>query len=586
MSKKPNNKARNIFKYFPGARAVSLFSILLSVVSGALSMTGPYMIGLMLDYCIGPGQVDFARIIPLLFITLGLYSLGNIALYFSQSFAGVAAARVSAALRGALFEKLGRLPVAYLDKTPAGELSSRLSNDAGAVADGLSQLLGQLFSGVAVVVIAFIYMFILHPWLALGVLLISPLTYFIARAVTRSSRKMFNRAAAAQGELSAHMEETLGNLAVLQSYSQQETRLASFSEKNQAFYEPGQKSQFYASLSNPTTRLVNNITFTLAAAVGAYLALTTGTPTVGALLAFLTYSQQYAKPLNELTSVWAQLQQAATSFARIEEVLAQPEEEDPSSPAPPPALVEGRIAFSGVQFSYNPQKPLLQNLTFETRKTSKVAIVGATGSGKTTLLQLLLRFYEIDAGSITIDGTSIARLKRNDLRALFAMVLQDSWIFEGTVKENIAFGRPGPVTDGEVEAAARAALAHRFIEKLPKGYETEINEQSVSEGQKQLISIARAMLASPPMLLLDEATSNIDLRTERSIYRALDALMEGRTSLIVAHRLSTIMDADQVLVMENGRIAEQGTHAELLEKSGIYARLFNSQFLGQTENEA
>lgn len=561
------------------ARRLCMAALLFALFAGALTLTGPFMVGKMVDLAAGQGKVDFAGISRLLPAALFLFLLGALLQYLAGLLSARAAAMAVTGLREQIFTHLSRWSAARLDTLSPGELSSRLTNDADAAADGLAQGVS-LFSGVFVILISFVFMFVLSPLLALGVLALSPLAFFLAVTFAKGVRRHFESAARLQGQLAATAEESLTHLRVLQAYGATEARFVQFSSINHALYRPGFASQFYAALINPFTRLVNSITFALAAAGGVLLFVTTGSPSVGSLLAFLSYSQQYAKPANEVSGLWAQLQQAHAAMERLFAVLDAPLEQLPGNiPAPEG---ESEIAFQNVRFSYTPDSALFNGLSFILPANGKTALVGATGSGKTTVLQLLLRFYPLQGGDILLGGQSIFTLEPASLRARFALVGQDPFIFNGTVWENITFGKS---SREDAERAAQMASAHEFIEKLAGGYETEIAPGQLSAGQRQLLSIARAMHANPPILLLDEATSNIDLRTERSVYKALDTLMQGRTSLIVAHRLSTVMDADLILVMDNGRIAEQGTHDELLGRGGVYAKLFRSQFLGVTEEE-
>ena len=500
-------------------------------------------------------------------------------------FTNVITYRTAKDLRIQLFQKLNGVPLRYIDRTAHGDFISRVVNDIDQVSDGLLQGFTQLFTGIITIVGTLVFMLMANVWVALLVFVLTPLSLFVASFIAKNSYKHFRGQTAIQGELSGYVEEMVANQKLVKAFNYEERSEKAFDEINARLYEQRQKAQFFSSLSNPSTRFVNAVVYAAVGLTGAVSAIA-GHISVGQISMFLSYAQQYTKPFNEVTGIITQLQTAFASAQRVFAVLDEPVEEPDASDAIVATSCKGQVDIEKVGFAYDPSRPLIENMNLKVKPGQRVAIVGPTGCGKTTLINLLMRFYDVNAGQISIDGTPIRSMTRNSMRSLFGMVLQESWLFSGTIRENIAYGKPD-ATDEEVEAAAKAAYAHSFIKRLPKGYDTVIAEDggNISQGQRQLLCIARVMLVDPPMLILDEATSNIDTRTEILVQEAFQKMMEGRTSFVVAHRLSTIREADVILVMNQGHVVEQGTHQELLAKDGFYANLYNSQF-ARTEETA
>lgn len=482
-------------------------------------------------------------------------------------------------LRAELEAKLQTMPISYIDRNARGDLIARVIPDIEILSDGLLQGFAQLFSGVVTIVGTLIFMLTINVKIALLVVLLTPVSMIVAARITAASHSAFVKQSELRGNLSALTEELVGSQKIVKAFAYEDRAEARFSEVNEALGSAGQKATFFSSVSNPSTRFVNGLIY---AAVGTFGALGAigalpwiGAMSVGNLASFLAYSNQYTKPFNEISGVVAELQNAISCAQRVFDVLdAQSEPEETCAPV---GTETGRIDFEDVSFSYTPDKPLIRNFSMHAAPGQRIAIVGPTGCGKSTIINLLLRFYEIESGTISIDGISTRDMTREDLRRHFGMVLQETWIFTGTVAENIAYGKPD-ATREEIEAAAKEAHAHSFIKRLPQGYDTVISDGSgLSQGQKQLLCIARIMLTDPPMLILDEATSSIDLRTEHRIQHAFAKLMRGKTSFIIAHRLSTIRSADHILVMRDGNIIEQGNHEMLMREGGFYAQLYQSQ---------
>ena len=552
-------------------------SLFFALIRAAAQLLIPVFSGNAIDAMIGEGQVTFSlvtRAILLIAVTalLGaaaqrLLALCNNRITFS----------VSRDLRNRLSSKFHKLPLSYLDTHPSGDTVSRMVSDVDTFADGLLMGFTQLFTGVITIAATLGIMLFLNPVIALAVVVLTPLSIFVARFIATRTSRYFREQAAVRGEETALINELTEGQRVVRAFGHEKESLAQFDEVNNRLEKASLNATFFSSLTNPSTRLVNNLVYAVVALISALFAVA-GRITVGQLSVFLSYASQYAKPFNEISGVITELQNALTCAARVFVLLDEPEETpDPAQPETPPA--EGRVTLRDVSFRYIPERPLIDDLSLAVSPGQRIAIVGPTGCGKTTLINLLMRFYDVNGGSIEVDGTDVRHMTRADLRSRYGMVLQDTWLSSGTVRENIAFGKP-EASDEEIVAAAKAAHADSFIRRLPQGYETVIRENgaNLSAGQRQLLCIARAMLALPHMLILDEATSSIDTRTEAKIQSAFAEMMKGRTSFIVAHRLSTIREADVILVMKDGHVIEQGNHEFLLKKNGFYADLYNSQF--------
>jgi len=561
-------------------RWLMALSILFAAGTVVLTLYVPILVGQAVDRIVGPGEVDFEGILRVLG-RIAAVVLANAALQWLMGVLNNRIAfRVIRDVRNQAFERLEILPLKYIDAHAHGEIVSRLVSDVDQFAEGLLLGFSSLFTGIATILGTLVFMVSIHWRIALAVVVLTPLSLFVARFISKRTYSMFRLQSETRGEQTAFISEMIGGQKVVQAFSREEETLRRFDEINERMETCSRRATFFSSLTNPSTRFVNNLVYATVGLLGALACISSGGAfSVGQLAVFLSYASQYAKPFNEISGVVTELQNALACAARVFELM----EEQPQPPEPENAKelrdVQGSVALEDVSFSYVPERELIRDFNLVVKPGQRVAIVGPTGCGKTTVINLLMRFYDVDGGSILVEGKDIRTVTRKSLRSAYGMVLQDTWLKTGTILENIAFGRPD-ATKEEIVAAAKAAFAHGFITRLPNGYDTVISEDggSLSAGQRQLLCIARVMLCLPPMLILDEATSSIDTRTELKIQQAFDSMMKGRTSFVVAHRLSTIREADVILVMREGRIVEQGRHDELLQKGGFYAKLYNSQF--------
>jgi len=555
-----------------------LLSLLCSLISVAASLLIPVFSGDAIDCMLGKGNVDAEKIVRLIITIAVVAGIAAFAQYLAASVNNRITFKICRDLRNSVNDKINKLPVSYIDSHPTGDLVSRMIADIDSFADGLLMGFTQLFTGVLTIIAILVIMSVLNWIIALSVLILTPASILVARFISSHTHKYFKEQSVVRGEQTALINELIEGQKTVKAFGHEDESLDDFDEINENLKKASLNATFYSSLVNPSTRLINNIVYAIVALIGAVFSVSGGIGmTVGLLSVFLNYAGQYAKPFNEISSVITELQNAFTCVQRIFELLDEKEIAETANPINP--TVKGEVELKKVAFSYDPEKPLITNLNLFVRKGQRVAIVGPTGCGKTTMINLLMRFYDVDSGAIIVDGANINDMLRHDLRERYGMVLQDTWLCGGTVRENIAYGKPD-ATDEEVITAAKATSAHSFIKRLPNGYDTVIagGGANLSAGQRQLICIARAMLCLPQMLILDEATSSIDTRTEMKIQSAFAQMMKGRTSFIVAHRLSTIREADVILVMRDGQVIEQGNHTELLSKGGFYANLYNSQF--------
>ena len=568
-----------IMQYIGRYKYLLALSVLFAAVSAILTLLVPVFIGDAIDLIVSKGRVDFAGIGSILLKIGVVISVNAILQWLMNIFNNRITFNVVRDIRNEAFKRTQILPLSYIDTHPHGETVSRIIADVDQFADGLLMGLTQLFTGVITILGTLVFMLLIDVRITLVVVLLTPLSMLVAKFITTRTYSMFQKQSEIRGEQTAFIEEMVGNQKVVKAFSHEDENLEKFGEINDQLEKCTLKATFFSSLTNPGTRFVNSLVYAGVALVGALLA-ANGAITVGALTCFLSYANQYAKPFNEISGVITEFNNALVCANRVFELIEQQPEIPDDVNATELNDVCGNVDLDSVYFSYTPEQKLIENLNLSVKPGMRVAIVGPTGCGKTTLINLLMRFYDVTSGEISVDGKPILTLTRKSLRKNYGMVLQETWLCEGTVRDNIAFGKPD-ATDEEIVAAAKAAHAHSFIKRLENGYNTILGEDggNLSQGQKQLLCIARVMLCLPPMLILDEATSSIDTRTEQRIQKAFSTMMEGRTSFIVAHRLSTIMEADIILVMKDGNIIEQGSHDELIEKNGFYAKMYESQFI-------
>ena len=559
-------------------RGLLILALLSAVVSISLTLLIPVLVGQAVDNIVAKGEVYFEAVVRIiLYIAAAIVGVSSCQ-WLMNYLVNVISFRVVRDLRRDVFRKLNTVPLSYIDTHPHGDLISRVINDVDAVGDGLTQICLQLFSGVVTIIGTLIFMLAIDWRIAIVVFVLTPLSLFLAAFIGKLTHKRFTEQQLLQGDISSYVEEHVGNQRIVKAFSYEERACEDFEKLNQQLYDVGFKAQFAGALANPSTRFVNALVYAAVAIIGA-LTVISGGLSIGGLSCFLTYANQYTKPFNEVTGVLTQLQTGLAAAERVFAVLEAEDESPGNNKITDTENVRGNVEIRDVSFSYVPEKPLIRHFSLSVPSGCHVAIVGPTGCGKTTLINLLMRFYEVNEGSILLDGVDIRDMSRDALRRCYGMVLQDSWLFNGTIMENLRYGNEN-ATDEEVIAAAKSAHAHSFIRKMPQGYDTEISEGggNLSQGQKQLLCIARAMLTNPSVLILDEATSSIDTLTEIRVQKAFAKMMKGRTSFVVAHRLSTIKESDVILVLKDGNIIEQGSHETLLKQGGFYHTLYNSQF--------
>lgn len=578
-----NNKQilNRVFSYVGRYKIHLAFSLLLAAVSVAGTLYVPVLLGNVIDFIADKGNVDFDGMVPILVEVCVIVGVVALSQWIMNVLNNKITFGVVKDMRDKAFSKIEKLPVSYIDSHPSGEVVSRVIADVDQFADGLLMGFTQFFTGIITIIGTLIFMLSINFWITVVVVIVTPLSFVIASFVAKKTHKMFTLQSETRGEQTAFIDEMIGNAKTVDAYSHYDENLKTFDEINARLKEYSLKAVFFSSITNPATRFVNSIVYAAVALFGAFLAVKTEQQaiTVGVLAAFLSYASQYTKPFNEISGVVTELQNAFACAGRLFELLEEKEVPPDKENAVELKTVDGKLELKNVCFSYVENKKLIDNFNLSVKPGQRVAIVGPTGCGKTTLINLLMRFYDVNSGNIIIDDNDYDNVTRKSLRQNFGMVLQDTWLKSGTIRDNIKMGAPN-ATDDEVIEAAKKAHSHSFIKRLPEGYDTLIGEDggSLSQGQKQLLCITRLMLCKPPMLILDEATSSIDTRTEIRIQKAFAALMQGRTTFIVAHRLATIKEADVILVMNNGSIVEQGTHKELLALDGFYTNLYNSQF--------
>lgn len=569
---------KRFYGFMKESKLLLLASMFCAIISVLSSLCAPLIIGKAIDNMTSKNNVNFEVVIKMIILLAIVYITGLIFTWLLTYLTNGIVYNTANSIRDKLFKKLNRLKLEFFDRHSSGDTISRFINDVDAITDGMLQGLATIISGVITIIGAITFMIWVNPLMAMVVILSAPFTYILAKIITKKSRKYFKDQAYIVGELNGYIEEIIKGQKTVKAFSQEGKVLERFKGINNKLYYVGRKAQFLGAMANPSTRIVNNIVYSIIGVTGSILVIK-GSLTVGEISSFLIYAVLFSKPFNEITGVITQIQSAIASSERIVEILDMPEEINEYDSAIEINQYKGEVEFKEVAFSYNKDIEFIKNFNVKIEAGSRVAIVGKTGCGKTTLVNLLMRFYEVDNGSITIDGIDTRKISRDNLRKNFGMVLQDTFLFTDTIANNIAYGRLDASIE-EIKEAAKATGAHSFIKRLTKGYDTVISASgdSLSQGQRQLLTITRILLVDPPMLILDEATSNIDTRLEMHIQKAFQNIMKGRTSFIIAHRLSTIKEADKILVVDKGNIVEQGTHEELLKLQGYYEKLYNSQF--------
>ena len=569
---------KRILLYIKDYRAAVLLSLFLAVTTVASTLYIPILTGQAVDQIVGRGQVDFQQLIQILKRILIVMAVTAVSQWLMNHINNPITYRVSMDIRTRAFDHLEVLPLSYVDSHPAGDMISRIITDIDQFSEGLLLGFTQLFTGALTILGTLLFMLSIQPFITAAVVVLTPVSFFVASFIAKKTFVMFKQQSEARGELTTLTDEMLGNMKVVQAFGYEKEAEKRFQEINSRLAGCSLKATFFSSITNPATRFVNSMVYAAVGITGAW-GVIRGLLTIGQLTSFLSYANQYTKPFNEISGVVTELQNALASAARVFELMDEPAIPEDGPEAVVLKDVDGNVALEHVSFSYQPERPLIEDLNLSVKPGQRVAIVGPTGCGKTTVINLLMRFYDVKSGSVRVEGRDIRDITRQSLRASYGMVLQETWLKAGTIRENIAYGRP-EASEEEIIRAAKEAHAHSFIMRMPQGYDTVINEDggNLSQGQKQLLCIARVMLCLPSMLILDEATSSIDTRTEIRVQKAFSRMMEGRTSFIVAHRLSTIREADVILVMRDGRIVEKGRHKELLRKNGYYAEIYNSQF--------
>lgn len=571
---------KKVFHYMKHYIPILILSIILATITVALTLYFPILTGKAIDFILAKGKVDFAGILSLAKEGILIIAITALAQWIMNMCNNRMTYNIVRDIRKDAFDKMEHLPPSYIDSHSHGDMVSRIIADVDTFADGLLMGFTQLFTGIATIVGTLIFMLVIDVKITLVVVILTPLSLFVASFIAKKTYSMFQLQTKTRGEQTALIEEMVGNQNVVQAFNHEDEALEQFDEINQRLQKYSLRAIFFSSITNPSTRFINSLVYAAVGIVGALsVILTNGAFSVGNLSCFLSYANQYTKPFNEISGVITELQNALACAARIFELIEEPAEEPDDEDAYVLENADGTVDIDHVYFSYVPDQKLIEDFNLHVKPGQRVAIVGPTGCGKTTLINLLMRFYDVNSGKITVSDHDIMHMTRNSLRANYGMVLQETWLKKGTIRDNICMGKP-EATEEEMIAAAKASHAHSFIKRLPKGYDTVITEDggNLSQGQKQLLCIARVMLCLPPMLILDEATSSIDTRTEIRIQKAFLTMMQGRTSFIVAHRLSTIREADVILVMKDGKIIEQGNHDTLLAQNGFYANLYNSQF--------
>ena len=579
-----NSSLKNSLSYVSNYKLLITITIIFAVVTTASTLLVPVIIGDTIDLILGEGKVDLSGVLHNLVKCTVIFVAGGLSQWLMSFINSKITYNVVRDIRKDAFSKIQKLPISYIDSHPQGDILSRVIADVEQFSDGLLMGFTQLFTGLLTIIATLVFMFVINPVIAAVVVVLTPLSLFIANFIAKKTYDFYKQQSVIRGEQTDYINDTVENIKTIKAFSKEDYANAEFIRINKKLEKSSISAIFFSSLVNPTTRFVNSVVYAAVAGFGA-ISVIGGGLTTGGLLIFLTYANQYTKPFNEISGVIAEFQSALAGADRIFEFLSAKDEEPDSCDAVTLDNVKGDVFAENVNFSYTKDRKLIENFSVDVKKGQKIAIVGPTGCGKTTIINLLMRFYDIDSGSLMIDGYDIRNITRESLRLSYGMVLQETWLKSGTVRENLKLGCP-EATDDIIFEAAKKTHCHGFISRLENGYDTVISENrgELSNGQKQLLCIARAMISNPPMLILDEATSSIDTRTELIVQKAMKKLMEGRTSFVVAHRLSTIIESDKILVMKNGNIVEQGTHSELMANGGFYRELFNSQFADQASN--